>query len=146
VRAAVIGFGNSGPNIVRNLLTTGNAQVVRVCYRPQDRLAPAQERCPLLCARRNDRKLHVTTDPCAVTADPNLKSGACLVLRFRSSTIDFAGDAPLRSRFRSGPRVLAEPSPHTPPNFRQGILTYARHTVPRPERRPGCLESGNWSE
>ena len=59
VRIGVIGFGQWGPNHVRNFSTLEGCEVVRVCDNSEARLA---------AARKFLRGVAVTTDPVAITA------------------------------------------------------------------------------
>jgi predicted dehydrogenase len=69
VRVGVIGFGNWGPNIVRNMQSLERGEVVTICDRN-----PAV----LRGAARMHRGVQVTTDPCEVLASPDIDAVAVI--------------------------------------------------------------------
>jgi predicted dehydrogenase len=69
VRVGVIGFGNWGPNIVRNVQGLEHGEVVTIC----DRDPAALRR-----AARMYRGVHVTTDPCEVLSSPDIDAVAVI--------------------------------------------------------------------
>jgi predicted dehydrogenase len=69
VRLGVIGFGNWGPNIVRNFQTLERGEVVTICDRN-----PAM----LRRAARIHRGVQVTTDPCEVLSSPDIDAVAVI--------------------------------------------------------------------
>ena len=69
VRVGVIGFGNWGPNIVRNLQSLERGEVVTICDRN-----PAV----LRGAARMHRGVQVTTDPCEVLSSPDIDAVAVI--------------------------------------------------------------------
>jgi predicted dehydrogenase len=69
VRLGVIGFGNWGPNIVRNFQALERGEVVTICDRN-----PAT----LRRAARIHRGVQVTTDPCEVLSSPDIDAVAVI--------------------------------------------------------------------
>jgi predicted dehydrogenase len=69
VRVGVIGFGNWGPNIVRNVQALEHGEVATIC----DRDPAALRR-----AARMHRGVHVTTDPCEVLSSPDIDAIAVI--------------------------------------------------------------------
>jgi predicted dehydrogenase len=69
VRLGVIGFGNWGPNIVRNFQCLERGEVVTICDRN-----PAV----LRRAARMHRGVQITTDPCEVLSSPDVDAVAVI--------------------------------------------------------------------
>jgi predicted dehydrogenase len=69
VRVGVMGFGNWGPNIVRNFQSLERGEVVTICDRNPEVLRRAA---------RMHRGVQVTTDPCEVLSSPDIDAVAVI--------------------------------------------------------------------